>query len=68
MSQPRFDVTTAEDAIERLRAWLGELPVETVYFSHSIAGMPDDLLQRHVELLATVVAPAIAGLGRRAGA
>jgi alkanesulfonate monooxygenase SsuD/methylene tetrahydromethanopterin reductase-like flavin-dependent oxidoreductase (luciferase family) len=68
MSQPSFDVVTAEDAIERLRAWLAELPVETVYFSLSVAGMPDDLRQRHVELLATVLAPAIAELGRDAGA
>jgi alkanesulfonate monooxygenase SsuD/methylene tetrahydromethanopterin reductase-like flavin-dependent oxidoreductase (luciferase family) len=66
MSQPRFDVVTAEDAIERLQAWLGELPVETVYFSMSIAGMPEDLRERHVELLATVLAPAIAELGLRA--
>ena len=68
MSQPRFDVVTADDAIARLRAWLFELPVQTVYFSLSVAGMPDNLRQRHVELLATVLAPAIVELGRGSGA
>jgi alkanesulfonate monooxygenase SsuD/methylene tetrahydromethanopterin reductase-like flavin-dependent oxidoreductase (luciferase family) len=59
MAAPNFDVVTPEEAIRRLRIWLGELPVETVYFWYSIAGMPDDLTQRHVELLAGCVAPAL---------
>jgi alkanesulfonate monooxygenase SsuD/methylene tetrahydromethanopterin reductase-like flavin-dependent oxidoreductase (luciferase family) len=63
MNPPHFDVVTAADAVSRLRAWLAELPVEHVYFWASIAGMPDDLVARHIELLATEVAPEVAGLG-----
>jgi alkanesulfonate monooxygenase SsuD/methylene tetrahydromethanopterin reductase-like flavin-dependent oxidoreductase (luciferase family) len=61
MNMPRFDVVTPAEAVRRLRAWLGPLPVEHAYFWESIAGMPEDLAQRHVELLATAVAPALSG-------
>jgi alkanesulfonate monooxygenase SsuD/methylene tetrahydromethanopterin reductase-like flavin-dependent oxidoreductase (luciferase family) len=57
---PRFDVVTPALARERLRPWLGELPARHVYFWGSIAGMDDDLVDRHVELLATELAPALA--------
>jgi alkanesulfonate monooxygenase SsuD/methylene tetrahydromethanopterin reductase-like flavin-dependent oxidoreductase (luciferase family) len=50
---PRFDVVTAEQAVERVRAMLGDLPVEHIYFWASIAAMPDDLVERHIELVAT---------------
>jgi alkanesulfonate monooxygenase SsuD/methylene tetrahydromethanopterin reductase-like flavin-dependent oxidoreductase (luciferase family) len=63
MTQPAFDVVTPAEAVYRLTAWLGGLPVETVYFWQSIGGMPNDLVDRHVELLATEVAPALALLG-----
>jgi alkanesulfonate monooxygenase SsuD/methylene tetrahydromethanopterin reductase-like flavin-dependent oxidoreductase (luciferase family) len=49
---PRFDVVTPAAAAERLTAWLDGLPVEHVYLWASIAGMPDDLVQEHVALLA----------------
>ena len=58
MSAPNFDVVTPDEAIARLEQWLGDLPVHTVYFWYSIAGMPADLVDRHVELLATKVRPA----------
>ncbi len=51
---PRFDVVTGEQAAGRVRAMLGELPVEHIYFWMSIAGMPDDVAERHIELLAEV--------------
>jgi hypothetical protein len=35
------------------------MPVEHVFFWESIAGMPDDLVDRHVELVATHLAPAL---------
>jgi alkanesulfonate monooxygenase SsuD/methylene tetrahydromethanopterin reductase-like flavin-dependent oxidoreductase (luciferase family) len=63
MSPPNFDVTTPGEAAARLRAWLGTLPVTDVFFWDSIAGMPDELVERHIELLATELAPAVAGLG-----
>ena len=59
---PAFDVVTPEDAIERLTSWLDPLPVVDVYFWDSIAGMPDDLSERHVELVASRLAPALAPL------
>jgi len=62
MILPRFDVVTPEEAVRRITAWLGSMPVEYVYFWDSIAGMPEDLTQRHIELLATKVAPALAEL------
>ena len=63
MSPPAFDVVTPDEAVSRLRSWLGRLPVEHVYFWASIAGMPTDLVTRHIELLATKVAPHVADLG-----
>jgi alkanesulfonate monooxygenase SsuD/methylene tetrahydromethanopterin reductase-like flavin-dependent oxidoreductase (luciferase family) len=67
MNPPAFDVVTPDDAIARLRAWLAGLPVKHVYFWASIAGMPDDLITRHIELLATTVAPAVAEIGLPTG-
>jgi hypothetical protein len=65
MNAPAFDVVTPSDAVDRLHRWLEPLPVavEHVYLWASIAGMPDDLVHRHIELLATEVAPQVADLG-----
>ena len=63
MNPPAFDVVTPAEAVERFRTWLTPLPVEHVYLWASIAGMPDDLVQRHIELLGTEVAPQVADLG-----
>ncbi len=60
---PRFDVVTPDDAIERVTRWLGPMPVQHVYLWESVAGMPDDLADRHVELVSTRLAPALAGVG-----
>jgi alkanesulfonate monooxygenase SsuD/methylene tetrahydromethanopterin reductase-like flavin-dependent oxidoreductase (luciferase family) len=60
-----FDVVTPEEAIRRLSAWLPGMPVASVFFWDKIAGMDDDLVQRHVELIATKVAPAVSELGVR---
>jgi alkanesulfonate monooxygenase SsuD/methylene tetrahydromethanopterin reductase-like flavin-dependent oxidoreductase (luciferase family) len=62
MSAPYFDVVSAPEAISRLRAWLAPLPAGDVFFWDAIAGMPDELTERHIELLATEVAPALADL------
>jgi alkanesulfonate monooxygenase SsuD/methylene tetrahydromethanopterin reductase-like flavin-dependent oxidoreductase (luciferase family) len=59
---PALDVVTPDDAIERLTRWLGPLPVLDVYLWDSIAGMPDDLAERHVELVASRLAPALAAV------
>lgn len=63
MNPPQFDVVTPAEAIRRMRAWLEPLPVVHAYFWSSIAGMPDALAERHLELLASEVAPAVADLG-----
>lgn len=60
---PSFDVVTPEEAIARLTAWLDPMPVRHVYLWESIAGMPDDLADRHVELVAGRLAPALADVG-----
>jgi alkanesulfonate monooxygenase SsuD/methylene tetrahydromethanopterin reductase-like flavin-dependent oxidoreductase (luciferase family) len=54
---PRFQVLTADDAARALRERTDGLPVEHVYLWASIAGMPDDLVERHVELVAGTLAP-----------
>jgi hypothetical protein len=52
-------VLSPADAISVIRARTEGLPVEHVYLWASIAGMPDDLVERHVELLFDEVAPAV---------
>lgn len=52
---------TPEDAAARIRAHTAGAPVETVFLWASIAGMPEDLVARHVETLCTRLAPILAG-------
>jgi alkanesulfonate monooxygenase SsuD/methylene tetrahydromethanopterin reductase-like flavin-dependent oxidoreductase (luciferase family) len=58
---PPIEVYTPDEAIARLRGVAAQVPADEVYCWASIAGMPDDLVARHVELLSTVVRPALAG-------
>lgn len=60
---PRLHVTTPDDAIALMREWLHDAPVVDAYLWMSVAGMPDDLVDRHVELVAGTLAPALAGVG-----
>lgn len=60
---PKFDVVTPDDAIRRLTEWMGGMPIAHVLVWSSIAGMPDDLVMRHIELLSSQVAPALHGIG-----
>ncbi len=59
---PGLRVLSAEDAVEAIGRDVAGLPVEHVYCWASIAGMPDDLVARHAELLVTRVAPALRSL------
>jgi len=61
---PDFDVVTPGEAFERIAPWVVPLPAEHLYFWGSIGGMPDDLVTRHVELLAGELAPRLRGLTR----
>lgn len=56
---PGLTVLTAHDAIQAIRERTAGVPVEHVYLWASVAGMPDDLVERHVELLFREVAPAL---------
>ena len=57
---PGIRVLTPDDAVAAIREATDGSPVEHVYLWNSVAAMPDDLARRHVELLCTRVAPAIA--------
>jgi alkanesulfonate monooxygenase SsuD/methylene tetrahydromethanopterin reductase-like flavin-dependent oxidoreductase (luciferase family) len=56
---PGLPVVTADEAIALLRSRTEGLPVEHVYLWASLAGMPDDLVERHIELVCTAVRPAL---------
>ena len=55
----RLAVVTPADAVAAIKERTEGLPVEHVYLWASIAGMPDDLVERHIELLFDQVAPAL---------
>jgi alkanesulfonate monooxygenase SsuD/methylene tetrahydromethanopterin reductase-like flavin-dependent oxidoreductase (luciferase family) len=59
---PPIEVFTPAQAVERLRGVAAEVPADEIYCWASVAGMPDDLVARHVELLATQVRPAVVDL------
>jgi alkanesulfonate monooxygenase SsuD/methylene tetrahydromethanopterin reductase-like flavin-dependent oxidoreductase (luciferase family) len=48
---------TPDDAAERLRAHVRGLPVDTLLFWVSLAGMPEDIVARHVQTLCTRLRP-----------
>jgi alkanesulfonate monooxygenase SsuD/methylene tetrahydromethanopterin reductase-like flavin-dependent oxidoreductase (luciferase family) len=54
-----LSVFTPEEAVAEIRRKVDGLPVEHVYTWASIAGMPGDLVDDHVELLFTEVAPQV---------
>ena len=54
---PGLRVLTPTDAVNAIRESTDGSPVEHVYLWASVAGMPDDLVERHVELTCTQVAP-----------
>ncbi|CAB4688607.1 unannotated protein [freshwater metagenome] len=54
---PGLRVLTPTDAVTAIREATEGSPVEHVYLWASVAGMPDDLVERHVELTCTQVAP-----------
>jgi alkanesulfonate monooxygenase SsuD/methylene tetrahydromethanopterin reductase-like flavin-dependent oxidoreductase (luciferase family) len=56
---PDISVLTADATIALLKQRQTEMPVEEAFFWASFAGMPDDLVARHIELLCTVVRAAV---------
>jgi alkanesulfonate monooxygenase SsuD/methylene tetrahydromethanopterin reductase-like flavin-dependent oxidoreductase (luciferase family) len=57
---PGLTVLTADDAVREILARTAGLPARHIYFWASVAGMPDDLVERHLELLFRKVRPALA--------
>lgn len=48
---------TPEQAAADIRAYLGDAPVETVWFFATLGGMPEEMVRRHVTTLCTELAP-----------
>ncbi|HZO05088.1 MAG TPA: hypothetical protein VFB52_01765, partial [Solirubrobacterales bacterium] len=64
MLPPGWDAVTPDEAVRRLTAWLGDLPVSDVFFFDNLSGMPDELVEEHLTLLATEVKPRLAAVGK----
>jgi alkanesulfonate monooxygenase SsuD/methylene tetrahydromethanopterin reductase-like flavin-dependent oxidoreductase (luciferase family) len=58
---PPVQVLTVAEAAARLRDLAATMPIDHVFVWERIAGMPDAIAERHVELLATELAPLLAG-------
>lgn len=58
---PGLNVLSPTEAVDAVRERVDGLPVEHVYFWASVAGMPDELAARHMELLLGEVRPHLAG-------
>jgi len=59
-----FDAVTPEQAVRKIETWIEDLPVSDIFFFDSLAAMPDELVQEHMTLVGTEVAPRVRGLGR----
>jgi alkanesulfonate monooxygenase SsuD/methylene tetrahydromethanopterin reductase-like flavin-dependent oxidoreductase (luciferase family) len=57
---PRFPVLTPPDAAAHVRAVVGDAPVEEIFVWASAGGMPDELVERHVELVCDELVPLLA--------
>lgn len=62
---PKVDVVTPQEAIERIGPWAAARPLEHIIFVGDLAGLPDDVLDRHIELVATHLVGAFEGRGPR---
>lgn len=59
----RLSVLSPDEAVEEITRRIDGLPVSHVYTWASIANMPDDVVDEHVELLFRDVAPRVRGAG-----
>jgi alkanesulfonate monooxygenase SsuD/methylene tetrahydromethanopterin reductase-like flavin-dependent oxidoreductase (luciferase family) len=55
-----FIYGTPEDVATRLRTYLGDAPVKTVYFWASLSGMPERMVASNVRMICTRLAPLLA--------
>jgi alkanesulfonate monooxygenase SsuD/methylene tetrahydromethanopterin reductase-like flavin-dependent oxidoreductase (luciferase family) len=51
---------TPEEVAARIQGYIGDAPVETVFFWASLGGMPEDLVARNVKTICTRLAPLLA--------
>jgi alkanesulfonate monooxygenase SsuD/methylene tetrahydromethanopterin reductase-like flavin-dependent oxidoreductase (luciferase family) len=58
---PPVRAVTVEQAITEIRAIQAQMPVEHVFLWERVSGMPEDISQRHVELVTSELRPALAG-------
>jgi alkanesulfonate monooxygenase SsuD/methylene tetrahydromethanopterin reductase-like flavin-dependent oxidoreductase (luciferase family) len=58
---PPVHVVDVDEAARRLRALAAAMPVDHVFLWERVAGMPDAIAERHVELMADELAPLLAG-------
>jgi aryl-alcohol dehydrogenase-like predicted oxidoreductase/alkanesulfonate monooxygenase SsuD/methylene tetrahydromethanopterin reductase-like flavin-dependent oxidoreductase (luciferase family) len=56
---PTLGVMTPEDAASAIRALIGDMPVTDIFIWASIGAMPDDLQERHIELVCRELRPAL---------
>jgi alkanesulfonate monooxygenase SsuD/methylene tetrahydromethanopterin reductase-like flavin-dependent oxidoreductase (luciferase family) len=60
----RLAVLTPDEAVAEIAGRVSGLPVQHVFTWLSVAGMPEDLVDEHIELLFTKVAPRVRDLPR----
>jgi alkanesulfonate monooxygenase SsuD/methylene tetrahydromethanopterin reductase-like flavin-dependent oxidoreductase (luciferase family) len=63
LASVRLSVLTPDEAVEDITQRIDGLPVAHIYTWASIANMPDDIVDEHVELLFGEVAPRLRGAG-----
>lgn len=54
---------TPEEMASHIREYVGEAPVETVWLGASVAGLPEDAVARHVEVICTRLRPLLESEG-----
>lgn len=58
-----FQILTADEAVAFIKGLAETSPLEEIFFWASVAGMPADLEERHVELVCSTVRRAVADAG-----
>jgi alkanesulfonate monooxygenase SsuD/methylene tetrahydromethanopterin reductase-like flavin-dependent oxidoreductase (luciferase family) len=57
--KPRLDAVTPEQALARMGTWASARPFYDITFYGALAGLPDELVDRHIELLGKHIVGAI---------
>lgn len=63
MTRPgTFWFDTPEAIAQRVGAWLGDTPIDTLFLWASVGGMPERMVERNVRMICEKVAPALRSL------